>query len=96
MAVFAKALGNGFPMAAVIGIRAVMEEAQRSFVSSSYWTERVGPAAALATLRKHRSLEVGNRLVETGARVQEGWKDAALVAGIPVEVTDIFSAQPSA
>ena len=89
VAVFAKALGNGFPMAAVIGIGAVMGEAQRSFVSSSYWTERVGPVAALATLRKHRSLEVGNRLAETGARVQEGWKDAALAAGIPVEVSGI-------
>ena len=89
VAVFAKALGNGFPMAAVIGIGAVMGEAQRSFVSSSYWTERVGPVAALATLRKHRSLEVGDRLAETGARVQEGWKDAALAAGIPVEVSGI-------
>ena len=54
VAVFAKALGNGFPMPAVIGIGAVMGEAQRSFVSSSYWTERVGPAAALATLRQRR------------------------------------------
>jgi glutamate-1-semialdehyde 2,1-aminomutase len=89
VAVFAKALGNGFPMAAVIGVGAVMEAAQRTFVSSSYWTERVGPVAALATLRKHRALNVGDHLAAAGTRVQEGWKGAAVAAGLGVEVTGI-------
>ena len=45
IAVFAKALGNGHPMAAVIGRARIMQAAQESFISSTYWTEGVGLAA---------------------------------------------------
>jgi glutamate-1-semialdehyde 2,1-aminomutase len=89
VAVFAKALGNGYPMAAVIGIAAVMEAAQRSFVSSSYWTELIGPTAAIATLTKHRRLDVGTRLTEIGTRVQRGWVSAAQASGLAIEVSGI-------
>ncbi|MBI1378230.1 MAG: aminotransferase class III-fold pyridoxal phosphate-dependent enzyme [Frankiales bacterium] len=89
VAVFAKALANGFPMAAIIGVESVMETAQRSFVSSSYWTELVGPVAAIATLTLHRQLDVGRRLAELGDRVQQGWLDAAARAGIGVSVSGI-------
>lgn len=89
VAVFAKALGNGFPMAAVIGIAGVMEAAQRSFVSSSYWTELVGPTAAIATLTKHRRLDVGARLNEIGLRVQAGWRRAAAASGLAITVSGI-------
>ena len=50
MAVFSKALGNGYPIAAVIGITDVMDAAQKSFISSTNWTERTGPTAAIATI----------------------------------------------
>ena len=89
VAVFAKALSNGYPMAAVIGIGAVMEAAQRSFVSSSYWTELIGPTAAIATLTKHRRLDVGARLTEIGLRVQQGWRSAAAAGGLAIEVSGI-------
>ncbi|GAA1738049.1 aminotransferase class III-fold pyridoxal phosphate-dependent enzyme [Luedemannella helvata] len=89
LAVFAKALGNGYPMAAVVGRGSVMEYAQRSFVSSTYWTERLGPTAALATLRKHRDREVGRHLVAIGSAVQAGWREAADAAGVAVAVHGI-------
>ena len=50
--VFAKGMSNGYPMAAIIGRKKVMQEAQNTFISSTYWTERVGPTAALATIKK--------------------------------------------
>jgi glutamate-1-semialdehyde aminotransferase len=52
LAVFAKAMSNGFPMAAIIGKKEVMESAQKTFISSTNWTERIGPVAALATIKK--------------------------------------------
>src|SRR3989344_89435 len=42
MAVFAKAMSNGHPMAAIVGTRDVMQSAQLSFISSTYWTDRIG------------------------------------------------------
>ena len=51
MAMFGKALGNEYAITAVIGKRAVMKEAQRSFISSTFWTERIKPTAALKTMK---------------------------------------------
>jgi glutamate-1-semialdehyde 2,1-aminomutase len=89
IAVFAKAIANGFPMAAIIGRRAVMDAAQETFVSSTAWTERVGPVAALATLRKHRGQNVARHLMRIGARVQKGWSEAAAATRLPVKVSGI-------
>lgn len=86
IAVFAKAIGNGFPIGAVIGVAEVMEAAQSTFVSSTYWTERIGPTAALATLRKFAAIDGPRRLVEAGRRVQEIWSQAGAASGLEVAV----------
>ena len=87
IAVFAKAIANGFPMAAIVGRHAVMDAAQETFVSSTAWTERVGPVAALATLKKHREHNVARHLMRIGTRVQQGWSDAAVATDLPVQVS---------
>jgi glutamate-1-semialdehyde 2,1-aminomutase len=87
LATFAKALGNGYPMSAVIGRRSVMEAAQHTFISSTAWTERIGPTAALAMIRKHRRLNAAEHLVRIGARVQKGWQSHASTAGLKVHVS---------
>lgn len=89
MAVFAKALGNGYPMAAVIGNSSVMQAAQKTFISSTNWTERIGPCAALATLKKHRELDAGKKLVSLGRAVQKGWLELAVRHGLELKVGGI-------
>jgi glutamate-1-semialdehyde 2,1-aminomutase len=89
IAVFSKALGNGYPIAAIIGKSEVMETAQRTFISSTLWTERIGPTAALATLRKHQRLNAGSHLMEIGQLVQEGWKNIAAKNNLGIEVGGI-------
>jgi glutamate-1-semialdehyde 2,1-aminomutase len=89
VATYAKAMSNGFAMSAVIGRRSVMESAQKTFISSAYFTERVGPSAALAAVSKFRRIDAGKTLMATGTRVQEGWKRAAERTGLPIAVTGI-------
>jgi len=89
IAVFAKAMSNGYPMAAIIGISAVMQAAQGSFISSTYWTERIGPVAALATIRKHRRCNVAEHLVKVGESVQSGWQAAAGRHGLSISTQGI-------
>ena len=89
IAVFAKALGNGYPSAAIIGRKTVMESAQQTFISSTNWTERIGPVAALATIKKFRSHHVHEHLIRIGTLVKEGWKTAAVKASLPLEVSGI-------
>ena len=86
IAVFAKGMGNGFPIAAVIGTADAMEAAQSTFISSTYWTERIGPTAALATIKKYRRLNVPERLIAVGQRVQQIWTEAGETAGLRVHV----------
>lgn len=90
IAVFAKAISNGYPMAAIIGTEIVMQAAQNTFISSTYWTERIGPVAALATIRKHQRLNVSGHLIRVGRRIQEGWKAAAKKHGVNIHVSGIF------
>ena len=87
MAVFAKALGNGHPMAAIIGRRRVMDAAQTSFISSTYWTEAVGPAAALATIRKLREVNIAAHTSRIGGLMRDGWQSLGQRWGVPVKIT---------
>jgi glutamate-1-semialdehyde 2,1-aminomutase len=89
IAVFAKAMGNGYPMAAIIGTDTVMEAAQDTFVSSTNWTEGIGPVAALATIDKYRRCDVPRHLVASGLAIQQGWSQAAQESGLDIEVGGI-------
>ncbi len=77
IAVFAKAMGNGHPIAAVIGTKVAMDGAHTSFISSTYWTEAVGPAAALAVIDKMERVCVWEHVNEIGRKVQNDWTSAA-------------------
>ena len=83
-AVFAKALGNGHPIAAVIGKTNVMEAAQETFVSSTYWTDGVGPAAALAFLKVCRETDVAGHVRGIGERFREACASLAKKHCLPL------------
>jgi glutamate-1-semialdehyde aminotransferase len=89
IAVFAKAISNGYPMAAIIGKEEVMQSAQDTFISSTYWTEGIGPVAALATIEKFERCDVPSHLVKMGTAVQEGWRHTAEDTGIDMEIGGI-------
>lgn len=89
IAVFAKAMANGYAMSAIIGRAAVMEAAQATFISSTNWTERVGPTAALATIRKIGQGKVIPHLIAVGEAINAGWKRVAEAAGFRVHVAHL-------
>ena len=75
MAVFGKALGNGFPISAILGTATVMSSAQGTFISSSYWTERTGYVAALKTLEFYKEKNVIEAISKTGMFIRKGLTD---------------------
>jgi len=87
IAVFSKALGNGHPIAAVIGRRSLMDAAQRSFISSTYWTEGVGPTAAVATIRKLGRVDIAAHTARIGGLLRDGWISLGQRIGLPVNVS---------
>lgn len=77
MAMFGKALGNGYGITATIGKREVMEAAQTTFISSTFWTERIGPTAALATLKVMEQIQSWDTITQTGLNIRKGWQQLA-------------------
>lgn len=84
MAVFAKSISNGYPMAAVVGKREVMEPAARMFISSTYWSDTIGLRAALTTLREVRRRDVPAQLWQFGANLKSGLNAVANEVGAAV------------
>ena len=78
MATFGKALGNGYAITAVIGRQEVMEAAQRTFVSSTFWSERIGPTAALATMDVMERVQPWEKIITTGNEIKRRWQGLAL------------------
>jgi len=89
IAVFGKGMGNGFAIAAILGRASVMDAAQESFISSTFWTERVGFAAALATLDKVSRLDVPAHLCRHGDQLITGFAALAVRHGIALAITGI-------
>ena len=89
IAVFGKALGNGFPISAIIGKKEVMESATSSFISSTMWTERTGFVAALATIDKMEKYNVQDDLIKYGKQINAGWKSIADKTGVNIHISGI-------
>jgi len=84
--VYAKAMSNGYPIAAIIGTDTVMEAAQDCFVSSTYWTEALGPVAALATIAEYERVRPWSHFKQAGARVVAVWKEAGRRHELPISL----------
>ena len=84
--VLGKAMSNGYPMSAVIGKADVMDAAQTSFISSTYWTERIGPTAAISTIKKMQEIKLPEYLDRIGAKIESGWKKLAKKHNIKIKI----------
>ncbi len=89
LAVFAKSMSNGYPVSAIIGIEDIMKAAQDTFMSSTFWTERTGFAAAMATIDFFQKNDVENHLIAAGEHVVDVWKVAAKNHGLEIHTGGI-------
>ncbi|MEA5561127.1 aminotransferase class III-fold pyridoxal phosphate-dependent enzyme [Planktothrix agardhii] len=89
MAMFGKALGNGYGITATIGRREVMEAAQSTFISSTFWTERIGPTAGLKTLEVMEQTRSWEKITETGKTIEEGWRKLATKYHLNIQISGL-------
>ena len=93
IAVLAKSIANGYPMAVVMGTEKVMSSAQDTFISSTNWTDRTGPVAALATIEKYIKTSTEVWIAERGNQIKNLWLSEASECGIEIEVSE-FQVSP--
>ena len=74
IATFGKTLGNGHPITAIIGKKKIMDSSQSSFISSTFWSERVGFVAALKTLEIMKKTKSWEKITKNGNFIKSQWK----------------------
>src|SRR5690554_2661625 len=77
MTILSKALGNGYAISAILGRKEIMQAAQTTFISSTFWTERIGPTAALKTLEVMERIKSWETITATGLDIRSRWQQLA-------------------
>ena len=89
LATFGKAMGNGYAITAVIGTRAVMETANDSFISSTFWTEKIGNVAALKTIEIMERDKTWDYISAMGCYLKSGIEKISQELSIPIAFSGI-------
>jgi len=84
MAVFGKALGNGFAITAVLGKEDVMDCAASTFISSTFWSERIGFVAGLTTLNEMEKVQSWEIVTDLGKYLLKSWDQVATSVGLSI------------
>jgi glutamate-1-semialdehyde 2,1-aminomutase len=89
LATFGKALGNGYPITALLGKKSIMEHANESFISSTFWSDRIGFVAGLKTLEVMEATKSWELISDIGSEMQTVWKEVFSKFPIDFKVTGI-------
>ena len=89
VAMFGKALGNGYAVTAVLGKREVMQTAEKSFISSTFWTERIGSTAGVATLKVMEKEKSWEQITKNGEYVNSEWMKLSKEFDLPITISGL-------
>ena len=87
--IYGKALGNGYAITSVVGRQEIMELAQSSFISSTFWTERIGPTAALKTLEIMKKTQSWKYITQKGQDIKKRWAEISKNLNLPIMISGI-------
>ena len=91
LALFGKSIGNGYPITALVGKDSIMEQCKDTFISSTFWSDRIGPTAGLATLHEMERLKSWDRISAIGNKIKRNWKKIAYNHKLDISIQGISS-----
>ncbi len=86
IAIFGKSLGSGYAINAIIGKRQIMKKAENTFISSTFWGERIGYTAALSSIKEFKRLKVFKKIENNGKLLKSIWLDISKKYNVPIKV----------
>lgn len=89
MSILGKALGNGYAVTAVLGRAEIMDKAEETFISSTFWTERIGSVAALETLEVMEEIRAWELIRDKGKMIKDEWKRIAKTNGLQISISGL-------
>jgi len=87
IAIFGKALGSGYAINAVIGKRQIMKKAENTFISSTFWGERIGYTAALSSIKEFERIKAFNKIESNGKLIKSVWLKFSKKYNIPIKIS---------
>tara|TARA_B100000242_G_scaffold292821_1_gene269150 strand:- start:559 stop:1851 length:1293 start_codon:yes stop_codon:yes gene_type:complete len=87
MAIFGKALGSGYAINAVIGKRQIMKNAENTFISSTFWGERIGFSAALSSIKEFKRIKVFKKIESNGKLIKSIWLELSKKYNVPIKIS---------
>ena len=91
LAIYGKTMGNGYAITSVVGKKEVMEAAQNTFISSTFWTERIGPTAALKTIEIMEKIKSWDTITSIGIKFRDKLKELSEFHNIKIRISGIPS-----
>jgi len=91
IAVFSKGTTNGFPLGVIIGKKKIMKAAKETFISSAYWSENIGFAAAIATINYMKKNNVSKKLLAIGKKIKNIWFKTAAKYKLQISIVGVDS-----
>lgn len=89
IAIFGKALGSGFAINAIIGKKNIMKKAENTFISSTFWGERIGYTAAIASIKEFNRLKIFKKIQTNGKMIKKTWINMSKKYNVPIKVMGI-------
>ena len=86
IAIFGKALGNGYAINAILGKRSIMSCISSTFISSTFWTERIGSTAALETLNVMEKVKSWQTISSIGKSIKKKWLNIARAHKVRISI----------
>ena len=86
IAIFGKALGSGYAINAIIGKRKIMKKAENTFISSTFWGERIGYTAALSSIKEFKRLKVFTKIKDNGKFIKSIWLNLSKKYNVPIKI----------
>ena len=87
--IFGKALGNGYAINAVVGKKSVMNKIDNTFISSTFWTERIGYVAGIATLKEMKRLKSWKIISSKGDFIKDEWKKISDRYNLDIDISGL-------
>jgi len=86
IAIFGKALGSGYAINSIIGKRKIMKKAENTFISSTFWGERVGYTAALSSIKEFKKTNAFRKVEQNGKLIKEIWLNLSQKYNVPIKI----------
>ena len=86
MAIFGKALGSGYAINAVLGKKKIMQKAENTFISSTFWGERVGYTAALSSIQEFKRLKIFKKIESNSKLIKSIWLNLSKKYEVPINI----------